>query len=269
MPDENSPSAGQQFNRLVEIMARLRAPDGCPWDREQTFDSIKPYTLEETYEVMDAIDRRDFRELCGELGDLILQAVFHARMAEEEGLFTITDSLEHINRKLIRRHPHVFGEGEASTAGEVKKRWDEIKAEEKSERGGELQGLLDGVPRILPALVEASQVSSRAAGAGFDWPNLGQVLDKVREEIGEIEHARENLTREDVEGEVGDLLFTIVNVARFLQVDPEQALRKTNAKFRERFSSVERGLAERGRSLRESKLEEMEELWQKAKKKSK
>jgi MazG family protein len=249
----------------VAIMAKLRAPDGCPWDREQTFDSIKKYTLEETYEVIDAIDRKDWRDLCEELGDFMLQAVFYAQMAREEGKFTIDDSLDAINEKLIRRHPHIFAAGDAKTADEVKTRWDEIKAEEKKARGDKPKGLLDGIPRVMPALVEAQQISSKAAGAGFDWPNIGQVADKVREELLELEDARANAGSDEVEGEIGDLLFTIVNLARFLKVDPEQALRRTNAKFRKRFAYVERGLAGRGKGVGDSSLEEMEALWQEAK----
>lgn len=246
-------------------MARLRAPDGCPWDREQDFDSIKKYTLEETYEVLDAIDRRDWRDLCEELGDFLLQAVFYAQMAQEDGKFTIGDALDAINEKLIRRHPHVFGTGDAKTADQVKTRWDEIKAEEKRARAEKPKGLLDGVPRAMPALVEAQQISSKAAGAGFDWPEIGQVADKVREELAELEEAQAKAGSDEIEAELGDLLFTLVNLARFLKVDPEQALRRTNAKFRKRFGYVERGLAVRGRSLAESNLEEMEALWQEAK----
>ena len=270
MSEPTDPAPGPRFARLVEIMARLRAPGGCPWDREQTFDSIKPYTLEETYEVLDAIDRRDWRGLCEELGDLILQAVFYARMAEEEGKFTIADALEAINEKLIRRHPHVFADGDARTPEQVLKRWDQIKAEEKAVRGGSPQGLLDGVPRAQPALAEAAQISRKAARAGFDWDNLAQVVAKVREELDEIERARRAGDSEQVEGEIGDLLFTIVNVARFLGVDPEQALRRTNLKFRQRFAFVESGLAAQGRTFEQSRAEhgiaEMESLWQRAKK---
>jgi MazG family protein len=273
MTELTGPAAGDRFTRLVDIMARLRAPGGCPWDREQTFDTIRPYTLEETYEVLDAIERRDWRGLCEELGDLLLQAVFYARMAEEEGRFTIADSLEAINEKLIRRHPHVFGDGDARTAEQVLKRWDEIKAAEKAGRGEHVKGLLDGVPRGQPALAEAAQISRKAARAGFDWENLGQVMEKVREELREIEEARGSESRDEIEGEVGDLLFTIVNVARFLEVDPEQALRRTNLKFRSRFGFVERKLAERGRTLEQSKtehgIEEMESLWTQAKREEK
>lgn len=273
MPELSDPAAGPRFARLVEIMARLRAPDGCPWDREQTFDTIKPYTLEETYEVLDAIERRDWRGLCEELGDLMLQAVFYARMAEEEGRFTISDSLDAINEKLVRRHPHVFADGDAKTPEQVLKRWDQIKAEEKADRGETPKGVLDGVPRAQPALAEAAQISRKAARAGFDWENLHQVLEKVREELDEIEQARRASDREQIEGEIGDLLFTIVNVARFLEVDPEQALRRTNFKFRERFGFVESSLRAQGRTFEQSRAEhgiaEMESLWQQAKREEK
>ncbi len=259
------PRAGEKFDRLVEIMARLRGPGGCPWDREQTFDSIKPYTLEETYEVLDAIDRRDWRALAEELGDLILQAVFYAEIAAEQGLFTIADSLDAINAKLVRRHPHVFGGGTAKTAEQVLARWNEIKADEKRERGEQPKGLLDGVLRNQPALMEAAHLSKKAAAAGFDWPDVGGVFDKMREEIAELEKARRGESPEKIEEEIGDLLFTIVNLARFLGADPEQALRRTNAKFRARFAEVENGLAARGRDFRQTTIEEMEELWQQAK----
>jgi len=255
-PDPSS--VGERFARLVEIMARLRSPEGCPWDREQNFDTIKPYLLEETYEVMDAIDARDFNGLADELGDLLLQAVFFAQMASEEGRFNIGDSVDAINNKLIRRHPHVFGDAVAKTAADVTKRWDEIKAAEKPRP----KGLLAGVPRSLPALVEAQQIASRAAKAGFDWENVNQVVDKLREELAELEAAREHPQAED---EIGDLLFVVVNIARFLKVDPEQALRKTNAKFRRRFAHIENGLAKAGKTLNEAGMDEMENLWQEAK----
>ncbi len=254
---------GPAFARLVEIMAQLRAPGGCPWDREQNFSTIKPYLLEETYEVMDAIDARDWDGLADELGDLLLQPVFFAQMAQEEGLFDIADALNAINSKLIRRHPHVFGAGDAKTADDVKRRWDEIKAEEKPQA----KELLDGVSRSAPALVEAQQIASRAAAVGFDWENVDQVFEKLNEETREL-HAARNAAepdREEMENEIGDMLFVIVNIARFLKVDPEQALRRTNAKFRRRFGHVEMGLAARGKSIREATIEEMEALWQSAK----
>jgi MazG family protein len=258
-------TAGEKFQKLVAIMGRLRAPGGCPWDREQTFDSIKPYTLEETYEVLDAIERREWKELAEELGDFLLQAVFYAQMGSEQGLFGIEDALDAINEKLVRRHPHVFGEESAESAGDVKRIWGEVKAAEKKDQGREAGGLLGPVPRALPALVEAQQIASRAAGAGFDWENAEQVLEKLHEELGELDEARRNASRERIEDEVGDLLFVLVNLARFVKVDPEQALRGTNAKFRERFGYIERKLAERGRKPAESNIEEMEALWQEAK----
>ena len=261
---EANSSAGKKFQKLVETMARLRAPGGCPWDREQTFDSIKPYTLEETYEVLDAIDRRQWSELAEELGDFMLQAVFYAQMASEEKLFDIGDALDAINGKLIRRHPHVFGEQSAETAGDVKRIWGEVKAAEKKDKGRE-DGLLAPVPRTLPALVEAQQISSRAAGAGFDWENPEQVLDKLHEELAEFAEARRNPSYDKLEDEMGDLLFVLVNLARFVKVDPEQALRRTNAKFRRRFAYIEQKLAERGRKLEDSNIGEMEALWQEAK----
>jgi len=263
MPDELT--TGARFERLVALMARLRAPGGCPWDREQTFDSIKPYTIEETYEVLDAIDRRDWRGLAEELGDFMLQAVFYAQMAKDEGRFGIDDSLDAICEKLIRRHPHVFGDAQANTADDVKTRWDQIKGEEKKQRGEAPKALLASVPRNMPALVEAQQIASKAAGAGFDWDNIEQVIGKLHEELDELRRARDTSNPAEIEDELGDILFVIVNIARFLKVDPEQALRRTNAKFRRRFGYVEEHLASRGRSLAESNISEMEELWQEAK----
>jgi MazG family protein len=275
-------SAAAGFARLVEIMARLRAPGGCPWDREQNFDTIKPYLLEETYEVLDAIDQRDWSGLAEELGDLMLQAVFFAQMASEEGRFDIGDSLEAINSKLVRRHPHVFADGDAQTSDDVLRRWDEIKAQERIDKAKAAaetapappKGLLSGVPRNLPALVEASQISSRASKSGFDWDNLAQVVAKLHEELAELEAARTQTpgptpeaSSAAIEGELGDLLFVVVNMARFLKVDPEQALRKTNAKFRRRFEHVEHGLEARGKTPRQSDIQEMEDLWQEAKRK--
>jgi len=262
IPEENP---GTKFQRLVDIMAKLRAPGGCPWDREQTFDSIKPYTLEETYEVLDAIDRRDWDELRAELGDFMLQAVFFAEIAAEQKLFDIGDSLDAISEKLVRRHPHVFADGTAKTGDEVTKRWDEIKAEERRQKTEAPQGLLTSVPRALPALVEAQQISSRAARAGFDWENAEQVLEKLDEERREFAEARERGSQDQLEDELGDLLFVIVNLARFVKVDPEQALRRTNAKFRERFAHVERRLAAQGKAVNGTPIEELEALWQEAK----
>ena len=289
-------TAGEKFQQLVGIMARLRAPEGCPWDREQTFDTIKPYTLEETYEVLDAIDRRDWNGLAEELGDFLLQAVFYAQMASEQNLFHIDDALDSINRKLVRRHPHVFGDERAQTAGDVKKIWGEVKAAEKKDKGNAAGGLLDSVPRALPALVEAQQIASRAAQVGFDWETAEQVIEKLHEELAELDEARRHAASirqpavpgqppkpglppaqalppgpgqppapDPLENELGDLLFVLVNLARFLNVDPEQALRRTNAKFRQRFGFIERKLAERGRKPEGSTIQEMEALWQEAK----
>lgn len=261
-------TTGQKFERLVEIMKRLREPGGCPWDREQTLDSIKPYTLEETYEVMDAIDRRDYRALAEELGDYLLQAVFYARICEEEGRFGIGDSLDAINEKLVRRHPHVFAEGDARTPDDVKKRWDEIKAGEKAARGETPKGLLDSILRGQPALAEGMQISQKAAGAGFEWACFDDVIAKLHEELDELKRARAAASQAEIEAELGDVLFTVINIARWLKVDAEQALRKTNAKFRARFAHVEQELRALGRTPPESTLEEMEKLWQQAKSKS-
>ena len=258
-------TAGEKFQELVTIMARLRAPGGCPWDREQTFDSIKPYTLEETYEVLDAIDRREWSEVAEELGDLLLQVVFYAQMASEEKRFDISGCLDAINQKLVRRHPHVFGQESAQTAGDVKRIWGEIKEAEKKQKGKKDLGLLAPVPRAMPALVEAQQIASRAAGVGFDWENPEQVLEKLHEELGELQEARQGASEGELENEIGDLLFVLVNLARWVKVDPEQALRRTNAKFRERFGYIERKLAERGKKPADSNIEEMEALWQEAK----
>lgn len=261
IPETSTP--GEYFDTLVGIMARLRAPNGCPWDREQTFDSIKPYTLEETYEVLDAIDARDWPGLQEELGDFMLQAVFYAQMAHDAGLFTIADSLRAINEKLVRRHPHIFGDATADTADDVLTRWNQIKAQEKKDQPEKL--LLDGVSRSAPALMEAAQISSRAARTGFDWPDAGAVFSKLDEEISELRDAQNNGVPSEMEDEIGDILFTVVNIARFLKVDPEQALRKTNGKFRRRFGHVEQSLKQEGRKLEDSSLAEMETLWQQAK----
>lgn len=262
----NDQSAGEKFAELVRVMARLRAPGGCPWDRKQTFDTIKAYLLEEAYEVMDAIDRRDWQGLKEELGDLLLQPVFFAEMAGEEGLFTIADSLDAINQKLIRRHPHVFGDAQAETADDVKVRWDAIKKQEKAEKGhAATASILDGVPKNLPALVEAEKIGSKATGVGFEWPTVDGVLEKLQEEAAELVEARENASDEEIEHEIGDLLFTVVNLARFLKVDPEQALRKANARFRRRFEYIERAVAGSGETMQETSLERMDELWTQAK----
>lgn len=261
-----SETAGEKFETLVRIMARLRAPDGCPWDQKQTYDTIKTYLLEETYEVLDAIDQRDWSGLCEELGDLLLQPVFFAQMANEEGKFSIADALDAINNKLIRRHPHVFAEGDARTAEDVKRRWDEIKEQEKLAKGKESpESILLGVPRSLPALVEAEKISVKAGAVGFDWTDVAGAIQKVAEEAQELNKAREDQHGEGIEDELGDLFFSLVNVARMLRIDPEQALRKANAKFRRRFGALEQSIAAEGGTIQERSLDQLEALWQKVK----
>jgi MazG family protein len=292
------PTTGERFERAVAIMDRLRAPGGCPWDREQTFDSIKPYTLEETYEVLEAIDNRDWPELAGELGDLLLQVLFYAEMAKEQNSFSIDDVLDRLSTKLINRHPHVFGDVKADSADEVKKNWEAIKLEErkKRENGGdgatpvaqEKRSVLAGVSSAMPSLLEASKLSSRAAGVGFDWPNIDGLFEKLSEETAELrEHLKEfpapgphpqgrgvagsgrtpvpEKLQSLLEEEVGDLFFVLVNLARYLSVDPESALRKTNRKFRRRFQWMEERLFETGRSADQASMDELESLWQQAK----
>jgi MazG family protein len=258
-------NVGEKFERLVAIMARLRAPGGCPWDREQTFESIKKYTLEETYEVLDAIDRKDWDELRTELGDFMLQAVFYAEIAAEQKLFDMGDSLDAINEKLIRRHPHVFGDESAETEGDVRRIWEQVKTSEKKATGDAKKGLLDGVSRAQPALVEAQQIASRAARAGFDWNSAEEVLAKLDEERAELAEARRHGSPDHIEDELGDLLFVVVNLARFLNVDPEQALRRSNLKFRTRFAHIERRLATQGKEVAGTPIAELEALWQEAK----
>jgi MazG family protein len=276
-----SPDAGALFQQSVAIMARLRGPGGCPWDREQSFATIRKYTLEETYEVLDAIEREHWGDLAEELGDLLLQVLFYAQMGDEAGYFSIVDVIGHLNRKLIRRHPHVFGEEasaaagnraevDASTASEaagVLANWEAIKKAEKSQDGISVS-LLDEVPRSFPALLEAAKLGSKAAKVGFDWPDSAGLLEKVEEECREIEaEVQAGADPKAVEGEVGDLLFTVANLARHLKVDPELALRRSNAKFRRRFAAMEqasgRELSDRGLSDRSTA--ELEVLWAQAK----
>jgi MazG family protein len=269
--------AGKRFAEAVAIMARLRGPDGCPWDREQSFSTIRKYTLEEVYEVFDAIEREDWEELKGELGDLLLQVLFYAQMADEPGHFSIADVLETLNRKLVRRHPHVFGDEAAAAAGnraggmetdgidsgQVLRNWEEIKKHEKKQAGAGEEGLLDGVPRSMPALAEAAKLGSKAAKVGFDWPEVSGLLSKVREETAEIEAELEAAPEKArIAEEVGDLLFTAVNLARHLKVDPEMALRDANAKFRRRFALMEQAS---GEALEDLSLEQLESLWAAAK----
>jgi ATP diphosphatase len=268
----------KDISRLIEIMAALRTPlTGCPWDLEQDFASIAPYTLEEAYEVADAIERKDMDDLRDELGDLLLQVVFHSRMAEELGEFAFGDVVEAITKKMIRRHPHVFGPEGVRGAKLAKGMWDRIKAEEKAERralriarGLEPEdhgrGFLDGIPPALPALVRALKLQQKAAQVGFDWKEAEPILDKIEEEMGELREAVDSGERNAITDEFGDVLFALVNYGRHLGIDAEAALRQTNDKFRSRFHAVERGLDESGSSLDAATLDEMESLWQQAKK---
>ena len=269
----------RDIQRLLDIMAALRHREtGCPWDIEQTYSTIAPYTIEEAYEVVDAIERGDLTDLKDELGDLLLQVVFHARMAEEEGRFAFGDVVEAITSKMIRRHPHVFGNARGLSSDEVKGLWASIKAEEKRQRAQaraaqglppepEAKGHLAGVPTSLPGLTRAVKLQAKASTVGFDWNDARLVLAKIREEADEIEAAlNANAPHEEVAGEVGDLLFAVANLARHLDADPEAALRKTNAKFERRFAYIEAELATRGRSLNDATLDEMDALWNEAKK---
>jgi nucleoside triphosphate diphosphatase len=301
MSADTKSTTGARFERAVAIMERLRAPGGCPWDREQTFDSIKPYTLEETYEVLEAIDNRDWPELAGELGDLLLQVLFYAEMAKEQASFSIDDVLDRLSTKLIDRHPHVFGDVKADTSAEVKRNWEALKVEERkkkqaaagssvkeSEAKQEKRSILAGVSSAMPSLLEAYKLSSRAAQAGFDWPDIEGLFDKLREETDELrEQLKEfpapgprpqgrgmagsgrmtisNELQVRLEEEVGDLFFVLVNIARYLSLDPESALRKTNRKFKRRFQWMESRLDESSRSADEAPMEELEALWQHAK----
>src|SRR6201996_8315370 len=263
----------RDISRLIEIMAQLRTPvTGCPWDLEQNFATIAPYTIEEAYEVADAIARGDFDDLKDELGDLLLQVVYHARMAEEQNTFAFGDVVEAITRKLIRRHPHVFADtdGNISPAG-VTSAWERIKAEEKAERAArrgteaEHTSLLASVKAGLPALTRALELQRKASTVGFDWNDPRAVLQKIREEADEIEAALDRNDVEELADETGDLLFAVVNLARHAKAAPEMALRRTNAKFERRFAYIERALAAQGRSLSEATLDEMDELWNEAK----
>src|SRR5208337_5421864 len=294
------PTTGERFERAVQIMARLRAPGGCPWDREQTFDTIKPYTLEETYEVLEAIDNRDWPELTGELGDLLLQVLFYSQMASEEGHFSLDDVLDRLSNKLVDRHPHVFGDVKADTPAEVLRNWEALKAEEKKKRLAaraeedtehdlSTQSVLAGVSSKMPSLMEAYKLSSRAAHVGFDWSEIEGLFAKLEEETAEL---REELKavpessfqgqslgkgiagsgkpqfspelRERLEDEVGDLFFVMVNIARYLSLDPESALRKTNRKFKRRFQWMEERLRSSGRGPQQASMDELETLWQEA-----
>ena len=250
------------IDRLIAIMAQLRDPDiGCPWDRAQTFASIAPYTVEEAYEVVDAIERADLDDLKDELGDLLLQVVFHARMAEEQGSFAFDDVVDAICQKMTRRHPHVFATARPpSEAGHIQS-WEAIKGLERASRRRKAQGLLDDIPSTLPGLTRAVKLSSRAAGVGFVWPNTQAVIEKLHEELGELENEINSGDLERAREELGDLLFVCANLARDLKIDPEEALRAANAKFVRRFQFIESALAEDGRKPEQSNLEEMDRLW--------
>jgi len=252
--------------RLLEIMAALRTPgSGCPWDLAQSFATIAPYTLEEAYEVADAIARADLAGLKDELGDLLLQVVFHARMAEEQGAFDFGGVVEGITAKLIRRHPHVFADAQGRTAEAVKRLWERIKADEKAARGEAAEGALTGVPLALPALTRALKLQEKAGRVGFDWNDARAVLAKIREEADEIEAALDAGARGEAAAEIGDLLFALVNLARHLDADPEAVLRATNAKFERRFAAIESALAARGKTPKDATLAEMDALWDAAK----
>ena len=260
----------RDIGRLIEIMAALRTPgSGCPWDLEQTFDTIAPYTLEEAYEVADAIARGDLDHLKDELGDLLLQVVFHARMAQEQSKFDFGGVVEAITTKLIRRHPHVFADEHGQTAEAVKGMWERIKAEEKADRGEEPEGALSGVAVALPALTRALKLQNKAGQVGFDWNDPRAVLAKIREEADEIEAALDAQDEAHAATEVGDLLFAVVNLARHLQADPEGILRATNRKFERRFASIERALAAQGKRPQDATLAEMDALWDAAKEEEK
>lgn len=275
---------GREFQKLVGVMARLRAPGGCPWDREQTHATLRTYLIEEAYEVLDAMECGDDVKFAEELGDLLLQVLFHAQLAQEDGRFTIADVVREIYEKMIRRHPHVFGNKRAKTAADVLRNWEKIKEQERKEGKKEKKeekaaSVLDGVPRTLPALLEANQLTRKAARIGFDWENVEGILAKLTEETlelraalgkgangGEMPQRREaRAALQNIEGEVGDILFVAVNLARFLELDPEIALKKTSEKFSRRFREMERAARERGTTLAEVPREEMEGLWEKAK----
>ena len=285
-------ATGEKFERAVSIMARLRAPGGCPWDREQTFDTIKPYTVEETYEVLEAIDERDFPALAGELGDLLLQVLFYAQMAGEQNHFSIDDVLESLANKLIRRHPHVFGDVKAETSSAVLRNWEALKSREREQANGAKQerpqSALAGASAAHPALLEAYKLSSLAANVGFDWPDIGGIFEKLEEEVRELKHDLKDFPapgprpqgrdvaasgavrppeelRARLEAEVGDLLFVLVNLARYLSLDPESALKRTNRKFRRRFEYMEENLRGRNQRPEDAPLEELESLWQQSK----
>ncbi|MBI3656938.1 MAG: nucleoside triphosphate pyrophosphohydrolase [Acidobacteria bacterium] len=251
------------IKKLVELVARLRGPHGCPWDKEQTRETLKPMLVEEAYEVLDALDDGDPQPLKEELGDLLFQVVFHSQIAAERGEFTLADVIDRIYEKMVRRHPHVFGEADYKTAADVLRNWEDIKAAEKG--SARKASLLDGSPKFLPPLNEAYQLTAKAARVGFDWSHIEEVFDKLQEEIGEARTAIQSNDSGKIRDEIGDLLFVVVNIARFLNVDAESALRRTNQKFIRRFHYIEERLKAQGKSINESNLAEMDALWQEAK----
>ena len=263
-------TAGEWFERLVALQARLRAPNGCPWDCEQTHATLRTYLIEEAYEVLDAMKSGDDLKFANEMGDLLLQIVFHSQIATEEGRFTVADVIREVHEKMVRRHPHVFGEKRAKDAAEVLRNWEQIKAQER--QGNSVakvkekpKSLLDGVPRGLPATMEGLQLTRKASRAGFDWDNAEGVFEKLREEAAELRHVSESKDATRVEEEMGDLLFAGVNLARFLQVDPEIALKNANAKFARRFREMERLSADKGQNFTDVPRAEKEKLWEAAK----
>jgi tetrapyrrole methylase family protein/MazG family protein len=272
-------SAGEWFEKLAAVQARLRAPDGCPWDREQTHASLRTYLIEEAYEVLEALESGDDGKFAEEMGDLLLQIVFHSRIAQEEGRFDVSDVIRKVHDKMVRRHPHVFGEKRAKDTAEVLKNWEQIKKEERRAAGmkgadgskeqGKAGSLLDGVSRALPAALEGVQLTRRAARIGFDWKNVEGVIDKMNEETGELRRALSAKDTGCTEEEMGDLLFAAVNLARFLHIDPEIALKKANAKFSSRFRRMEELAAETGATLADVPRGRMEELWDTAKRSEK
>ena len=265
-PSPEALEAGRLFARFVELIARLRAPGGCPWDREQTHDSVKAMTIEEAYEVAHAIDEKDDAELMGELGDLLLQVVFHANIAQERGAFQVRQVIERVADKMVRRHPHVFGEDQAQTPGAVLRNWEAIKAAERQAKGKQDESMLDSVHLGLPAVMEAFQITTKVSRVGFDWKDASGALAKLDEEAAELREAiAADAGHDRIAEEVGDLLFVAVNVARLAGVDPESSLKAATRKFRRRFRHVEQRLAESGRKPADSTLDEMDGYWDEAK----
>src|SRR5574337_923949 len=258
-------ASGEQFDALVRIMERLRADNGCPWDREQTRETLKPFLIEEAYEVVEAIDEGDPKQIMEELGDLLFQVVFHAQVAAERREFTMGQVLSAIADKMVRRHPHVFGDATASTAREVLEQWEELKRKERNTAAAVPVSALDGVPRELPGLLRAQRLQDKAARVGFDWPEISGVTAKIEEELHELREAVTSAAPEAIEQELGDVLFSLVNFARFLNLNAEEALRKSITRFSARFQYIEEALQHDGRCLSEVCLEEMERLWQQAK----